>query len=458
MPAWACAIAAGSARQCLRAVVTLTGVMMAVGAISPGISLAQTFTPATLGQAYGLNLLGANYTGAGQTIALIEVGGSLGTGGESNLYSDVKGFDSKYSLPALNPGSNLNVMNQSGGTGSNLPAYDSSWAEETTLDVEYAHAIAPGAKIEVVEATLGSNDDQTISNIYAAASYAASRRGGKASVVSLSLTITPEDSNADQYFTAGNSPGVVFVASTGDSGSSSGLGTPSSLPDVIAVGGTSLKVNASGTYAGETAWSGSGGGVSDYEPRPSYQANVPQDASSPGYRTVPDVAFDADPDTGVSIVYDGSSVNYVGGTSVGAPSWAGLFALADQHLAAAGKPLLSSVSALEAMYATYGTSAYSNAFHDIVGGSNGAYTATAGYDEVTGLGSPIANDLVPYLGGQMSLLQVAAIPEPGGVAVVLVVGMVMGMGRRRSRKIRSCVAFRAEDGPALSRLGYRIAR
>jgi subtilase family serine protease len=410
MPVWACALAA---------------VLVAL-APWPARSLAQTFTPATLGQAYGLNLLGANYTGAGQTIAVIEVGGALGTGSQSNLYSDVNSFDSKYNLPALNPGSNLNVVSQTGGTGSNLPAYDSGWAEETTLDVEYAHAIAPGANIEVVEASPGSNDDEEITNIYAAASYAASPTGGNASVVSLSLTITPEDPNADAYFTAGYSPGVVFVASTGDNASLAGVATPSTLPDVVAVGGTTLKVNADGSYASEKAWQGSGGGVSDYELQPAYQATVPQDPSNPGYRTVPDVAFDANPNSGVTIVYDGASVNYVGGTSVGAPAWAGLFALADQQLAAAGKPLLSSVSALEAMYATYGTEAYSYAFHDIVGGNNVGYTATVGYDEATGLGSPIANELVPYLGGQLTIDQ---LPEPG--CAVMLVGAWLLLGRRR---------------------------
>jgi subtilase family serine protease len=410
-------------------VALLVALLLAPWACFPSASLGQTFTPATLGRAYGLNLLGANYTGAGQTIALIEVGGSAGTGGESNLYNDVGSFDAKYGLPALTSGTNLSVVGQSGGTGSNLPAYYSGWAEETTLDVEYAHAVAPGANIEVVEANLGSDDDQTISNIYAAASYAASPTGGNASVVSLSLGISPEDPNADQYFTAGYSPGVVFVASTGDNGAFDAPATPSTLPDVVAVGGTTLKVNADGSYASEKGWRGSGGGVSDYEASPSYQANVPRDPSAPGYRTVPDVAFDANPNTGVSIFFDGSQQNDIGGTSVGAPAWAGLFALADQQLAAANKPLLSSISALEAMYATYGTEAYSYAFHAITGGSNGRYIANGEYNEVTGLGSPVANELVPYLGGQLTIDQ---LPEPASAAVIFVARPMLV--RRRARR------------------------
>jgi len=409
------------------------GALIAFAALLPSTSLAQSFSPSGLGQAYGLNLLGANYTGAGQTIALIEVGGSLGTGNQSNLYNDVSSFDSDYGLPALTPGSSLKLVNQSGGTGSNLPAYYSGWALETTLDVEYAHAIAPKANIEVVEASLGSNDYQTIQNIYTATSYAASSTGGKASVVSLSLGITPEDPNSDQYFTAGASPGVVFVASTGDSGSAGGVSTPSSDPYVVAVGGTTLNVTGSGNYSSETAWSGSGGGVSSYEPRPAYQDVVPADSSTPGNRTVPDVAFDANPSTGVAVVYDGSTIA-VGGTSVGAPAWAGLFALVDQELAAKGKPLLSSLSALEAMYATYDTAAYSNVFHNIVGGSDGSYSATGGYSEVTGLGSPIANDLVPYLSGQMTLSELTPTPEPSCLAMVFVGLPLLARRRRGARR------------------------
>lgn len=154
---------------------------------------------------------------------------------------------------------------------------------------------------------------------------------------------------------------------------------------MVGVGGTSLARNTDGSYKSETAWSGSGGGVSAVEPVPSYQP------ASQIWRGVPDVAFDADPNTGVA-VYDSTSYYgqkgwfQVGGTSFGSPAWAGLFALADQSRASA---LTGGGVAL------YGVG-ISN-YHDITSGSNGGYSATSGYDFVTGIGSPRANSLVPAL-------------------------------------------------------------
>jgi subtilase family serine protease len=399
--------------------------LLALIGLVPAVAAGQSFSAAGITQAYGFNLLGANYTGAGQTIAVIELGGAVGqtSSGQTNIYTDVNSFDTRMNLPALTQGTNLTVMSQSGSTTS-TPAYYSGWAEETTLDVEYAHAIAPDANIEVVEATYAKKSSATISNLYSAANYAAVHGG--ASVVSMSFTIAPEDSTSDSYFTAGQS-NVAFVASTGDKGYAGGVATPASDPYVVAVGGTTLSVNSSGNYAGETAWSGSGGGTSAYEARPAYQNGV----QSSAFRTVPDVAFDADPNTGVDIVYGGQNVQ-VGGTSLGAPAWAGLFALADQERAAEGLSPLSSLSALQAMYALYGTPAYTNAFHDIVGGNNGAggATAVAGYDEVTGLGSPIANDLVPYLGGEMTLSALENAPEPARAAMIFIAAPLLLMRRR----------------------------
>jgi subtilase family serine protease len=382
------------------------------------------FTPTSISKAYGINLIGANYTGAGQTIAIIDAYGAVGTGSQSNLYNDVNQFNTQY-LPANAPALSLTVLNQTGhSAASSLPAYNAAWAEETTLDVEYAHAIAPGAKIQVVEASSNGYSD-----LFTAASYAASHG---ASVVSMSF-YGGEDTSNDNTFNTDTGPGspsynagqpgvgqkrVAFIASTGDSGSSGGVGYPASNPYVIGVGGTTLAVNMDGSYSGETAWSGSGGGVSTSENRPSYQDGV----QSSAFRTEPDVSFDANPSSGVNIVFNGTTLT-VGGTSIGAPAWAGLFALADQIRVANGLPVLSSLDALEAMYATYGTAAYSAAFHDIVGGNNGGYTATSGYDDVTGLGSPVADYLVPYLGS-------FPVPEPVGAAVILM-GLPMLLRRRR---------------------------
>jgi subtilase family serine protease len=171
-----------------------------------------------------------------------------------------------------------------------------------------------------------------------------------------------------------NKPGVTFLASSGDSGA--GVSWPASSPYVVGVGGTTLSLDFYGNIISETAWSGSGGGISVYEPRPAYQ-NGWQGASGRG---VPDVSYDADPNTGVAVYisnyYGHSGWLTVGGTSMGAPQWASVSALIN---ATFGIRLSDSV-----LYSFGGTSL----FRDITSGCNGTYCATAGYDYVTGLGSP----------------------------------------------------------------------
>jgi subtilase family serine protease len=182
-------------------------------------------------------------------------------------------------------------------------------------------------------------------------------------------------------------PGVTFLASTGDSGSPGMY--PAYSPNVVAVGGTTLHVSSSGTYESETAWSDSGGGVSSYEPAPAFQAGLGY-----GGRATPDVAYDADPNTGI-YVYDSYIGGWYvfGGTSAGSPQWAGLIALVDQGRAAEGAgPLNGATQLLPALY-----SLSSADFHDITTGSAGGNSAKPGYDLVTGLGSPVANRLIPDL-------------------------------------------------------------
>lgn len=196
-------------------------------------------------------------------------------------------------------------------------------------------------------------------------------------------------------------PGVTFVAAAGDGGS--GPLYPAASPLVLAVGGTSLPLDASGNRIGpETAWSGSGGGISAYENEPGYQLVLPVPDTG-GRRGVPDVAYDADPGTGFA-VYDatvsGGSTGWfrVGGTSAGAPQWATLIALANEGRTA---PLSSTDLATSPWYEAGAADVYGNSYRDITAGSNGfcgaVCTATTGYDFITGLGSPLANFLVPYL-------------------------------------------------------------
>ena len=158
---------------------------------------------------------------------------------------------------------------------------------------------------------------------------------------------------------------------------------------VVAVGGTTLSLDSNG-IASEVAWSGSGGGVSAYETKPTYQSGW----QSTTARTVPDVSYNANPSTGFPVYitnYNGSTGWItVGGTSAGSPQWAALQALVNSSRTSA----LSGV--LTAIYGVAG-SAYSTSFYDITIGNNGGYTTTISYDFVTGLGSPNAAALVPAL-------------------------------------------------------------
>jgi subtilase family serine protease len=253
------------------------------------------------------------------------------------------------------------------------------------MDVEWAHAIAPDAKILLVVAPSAS-----ITDLLAAIDYATSHG---AQVVSNSWGGS-EFSSESSYNSHFSHPGVTYFASSGDSGA--GVSWPASSPYVVSVGGTTLNVDPSGNYLSESAWSGSGGGLSAYVSRPAYQDVVSQLVGAS--RGNPDIAFDADPNTGVAVYdttrYQGQSGWYVvGGTSLSAPAWAAIVALADQSR----NTPLSSNETLNALYSLGSGSNYQTYFHDILSGDNSGYNAGSGYDLVTGWGSPIANQLVPAL-------------------------------------------------------------
>jgi len=356
-----------------------------VGTSSPG-----GMTPAQIRQAYGIDqIFFSNGTvegnGAGQTIAIV-------TAYHNNrIASDLAAFNAYFNLPA--PPSFVQVA-QDGST--NYPGFDptGSFELETALDVQWAHAIAPGANILLVEANTA-----TFSDLAIAANYARNQPG--VSVVSMSFGGTEFGAQTayDATFTtpAGHT-GVTFVAAAGDSGNP-GL-FPGYSPNVLSVGGTTLTYNiATGTYS-ETGWSGSGGGVSVYESQPSFQAGYvsPQSTTK---RVGPDVAFDGNPNTGVAVfdTYNNTVSapwSKVGGTSLGAPAWAGLIAIANQGRTIAGLPALDGVSGtLPKLY-----SLPASAFNDITTGSNGANSSAGpGFDLVTGRGSPKANLVVAGLIG-----------------------------------------------------------
>ena len=368
------------------------------------------YTPAQIRQVYGFNqivgLPGNNYNnaGLGQTIAIVD------WNNDPTITHDLQQFDEYFNIGgAANNAKSLTffqVVNQDGGT--TLPAVDASVSEaaEQALDVEWAHAIAPGANILLIEA-----DSNNFSDLDTAERYATTQPA--VSVVSMSYG-SPEslgDLESDYTFTtpAGHQ-GIVFVAASGDNGSPAGY--PSTSPNVLAVGGTTLPQDSSGNpeLALESGWSGSAGGLSQNEPEPSYQLGVVPSALDPkSLRAAPDVAYNANPNTGFA-VYD-SITNptdqpwqVIGGTSAGAPQWAALIAIADQERVAQGETTLDGPSQLlPALYqiANPASAGYDGAaFNDITTGTstgNPQYTAGPGYDLVTGLGTPNAGPLVSDL-------------------------------------------------------------
>jgi subtilase family serine protease len=358
------------------------------GSASPFATTSPTgYAPGLVRQAYGFNNIGFSNgsvlgDGSGQTIAIVDAYN------DPNIGSDLQAFDSAFGLP--NPPS-FRVVNENGG--SSLPAGNTSWGMEESLDVEWAHAIAPGANIVLVEAKTASETD-----LLSAVQWAANQPG--VSVVSMSWG-GGEFSNESYYDGVFTTPaghqGVAFVASSGDSGAPPSY--PAVSPNVLAVGGTTLSLNGS-SYGSESAWGGSTGGVSTYESQPSYQRGVVTQSTT--QRTSPDVSYNANPNTGMS-VYDtyGTPGGYpwlqVGGTSAGAPQWAALVAIADQGRAMNGLGTLSSSQLLPMLYQLP-----SSDFHDVTSGSstgNPSYSAGPGYDLVTGRGSPYADRIVSALSG-----------------------------------------------------------
>jgi subtilase family serine protease len=389
-------------------------------------------TPAQLTAAYGVNAITfgkVNGTGSGETIALIEAYN------DPTIASDLHTFDQAYNLPDPN----LTVVNQSGGAVSATAQTNTGWAEEESLDVETAHAVAPGANILVVEA-----NSQNMQDLLTAVNTARNTSGVVAVSMSWGFSETPNETSYDTYFTTPSGhQGITFIASSGDNGSLAGASYPAASPNVLSVGGTTLLLSSSGAYQSESAWIDSGGGYSKYEPEPSYQAKV----QSTGYKATPDVAFDGDPNTGVQIYVTlptryGSQGSWitVGGTSLGSPAWAGIIAITDQGRALAGEPSLDGpTQTLPALYAAptsdfntvapasssfgggggfgYGYSAFGSS--SLFGGpSLGASATTSssstGANTATGLGTPIGPALVSDLVASTLTTPVTPVTGSGG--------------------------------------------
>ncbi|MFE0631820.1 carboxypeptidase regulatory-like domain-containing protein [Streptomyces sp. NPDC058864] len=324
------------------------------------------FGPADLRSAYGLPADG----GAGRTIAVVDAFDN------PDAEADLAVYRAQYGLPACTTANGcFTKADQRGGT--HYPDPDPGWAGEISLDLDMVSAVAPNARILLVEADsagvddLGAAVDQAVA---LGAGYVSNSYGSNYAF----LPEDPGESAADVHY---DHPGVAVVASSGDS--RYGVAYPAASPHVTAVGGTTLTRDA-GTARGwsESVWdhdgAGTGSGCSRYEPKPAFQ----EDTGCPG-RTVADVSAVADPATGVAVYdgYNGGGWGVAGGTSASAPIIAGVYAAADAPVAGTYPN-------------TYPYAQGGPGLHDVTAGANGrcspAYlcTAGAGYDGPTGLGTP----------------------------------------------------------------------
>ena len=349
---------------------TIGGPLMGSPLPKPSLSLVSGYSPAQMSAAYGFDQIPLVGDGRGKTIAIVDAYGS------PNIQSDLNTFCTQYGLPQTN----ITIVYPYGQPSTT----DSDWAVETTLDVEWAHAMAPAARIVLVVAPdAGSSLDSCIS-------YASTNPAVGANVVSMSFGIDELASPTfpSYYDTLMANKAVTFCASTGDYGAE--VQWPCASSNCLAVGGTTLSYNIFTGYS-ETGWSGSGGGVSSEEGIPSWQAGFPGIAN-PG-RSMPDVSMDADPYTGASIYFTdpaggGAGWEVVGGTSLSAPMWAALMA----RSASLGATYTNRF--MNTLYTACKTApTYKKTIRDITVGNNG-YPCLVGYDLVTGLGSPVANQVV----------------------------------------------------------------
>jgi subtilase family serine protease len=374
-------------------------------------------TPYDLRVAYGVqSLIERGFTGKGQTIVDIVSYGS------PTLQQDMDIFDRQFGLPPIT----IKVLSPIGTVPFNPAGKDMlGWAEETTLDVQIIHAIAPDAGIVVLtspkdetEGTIGLPEFRQLEQ-YAVTNHLGNiiSQSFGASEVTLKKDQDPlgpqEIQKWDTFFKqATTQQGITFFASSGDNGATDysdlqatklsptpTTSFPTDDPWVTSVGGTTL--NRDGTAFQETAWSGSGGGFSSFFSVPSYQKTLPASVQKllNQRRGVPDVAGDADPNTGLAF-YSVGEWNLAGGTSASAPLWAAFMAIANQM---AGHPLGFINPAL---YKLAASGTYAQDLHDIVVGNNTinrhdvqvqGYPAVQGWDPITGLGTPNGEKLLPDL-------------------------------------------------------------
>jgi kumamolisin len=340
----------------------------------------KSFSPTDVAKLYDFP---QDVNGTGQVIGLIELGGGYRP-------ADIQDYFKSLGLPAPQ------VKTSSVDQVKNRPSTADSADGEVMLDIEVAGAVAPGATIVVYFAP------NTTRGFQDALSMAVHDQLRNPCVISISWG-GPESGwtdqsmqNFDDVAQEAGMLGITVTVAAGDNGSSDGVDDnlnhvdfPASSPHVLAAGGTRL-IAANSAISNETVWNdgskggATGGGFSTFFARPDYQAS---DVNSPN-RGVPDVAGDADPETGYNVLVDGQQM-VVGGTSAVAPLWAGLIALINQKI----QSRLGFIN--PALYSMD----ESMCFHDIASGNNGSYNAGPGWDPTTGLGSPVGIQIMHTMMG-----------------------------------------------------------
>ncbi len=373
------------------------------------------YGPDQIRTAYDIQpVLNQGITGAGRTIVIVDAFQS------PTIRQDLALFDQVWGLP--NP--TFNIIAPDG-----LTPFDPNdgnmvgWSAEISLDVEWAHAIAPGATIDLVLAKSNADAD-----ILSATRYAINHNLGDVISQSFGEAEACMDpkllKRQHSLFNQATAKGITLFASSGDQGSAQptcdgasfmkSASTPASEPQVTGVGGTNLvadrnpDLHATGVYQSETVWNSefgaSGGGFSTIYKRPGFQDAAVKQSQQRG---VPDVAYDGDVRGGViaawGVPFGVGAFFIFGGTSAGSPQWSGIIALADQktnHRLGAINPGLYEIAQDEEQYG--------RAFHDITAGNNGCtllvcgivvpgFSATTGWDAATGLGSPKVANLIGLL-------------------------------------------------------------
>ncbi len=327
-------------------------------------------TPSSIASVYGLATLAS--TGAG-VIVIVDAFHYPTALNDFNVFATQFGLPQELSTDPLDPNNQVFQVVYAGGS---RPRTNCGWAQEAALDIEWAHAMAPNAKIVLVEANSSS-----FANLFQAVDVASAIPNAREVSMSWGGSEFSSEASNDGHFTR---PGIVYFAASGDTGGA--VIYPGASPNVVAAGGTRINRDASGSFLSETGWSGSGGGGSQWEARPSYQDIIQSIVG--GSRGVPDYSFDADPNTGVS-VYDSTSCKgfsgwlVFGGTSVASPSLSGI-------VNSAGSNRASSAAELSLLYQSVsnnGLTINSSTFRDILSGTAGSFSAKPGWDFVTGIGS-----------------------------------------------------------------------